>query len=88
MGYYVVPPALSAVADVHVDTVQFVGYEMDPDLRFVVVRAIAQAVESGIDIDSDLLWTVVSEHRLGCTADEFERCRELVKSNLRDAEVE
>jgi hypothetical protein len=76
MGYYVVN-----------GSVVFVGYEMDNDTRIQVMRGIREAVSSGIDIDSELVWGVVSA-RWEVDPESFERCREVVKANLDRQEVE
>jgi hypothetical protein len=72
------------------ERVEFVGYEMDWDLRYRLCEAIADVLESGVSSDSPLVYQMVSVSIVGRTVPvhSFELCLELVKSGFYAGDVE
>jgi hypothetical protein len=72
------------------ERLEFVGYEMDYDLRYLVCGVLKEALESGVDVDSPLAYGMVETALLGrfVSQRDYEICVDLVKSGFYGADVE
>lgn len=78
MGWYEVP-----TRGAYPGILALVGREMDPDTRIIVCRLLRSAADSGVDLESDLAWKMVSAGVVpgSVSVHDFELCVAIVRSD-------